>query len=35
MTREQEINLIADCAVPDNKYKEFKDGIILGAKLEI
>ena len=32
MTREQEINLIADCAVPDNKYKEFKDGIIWGAK---
>lgn len=32
MTREQEINLIADCAVPDDKYKEFKDGIIWGAK---
>lgn len=32
MTREQEINLIANCAVPDDKYKEFKDGIIWGAK---
>ena len=32
MTREQEINLIADCAVPDDKYKEFRDGIIWGAK---
>lgn len=32
MTSEQEINLIADCAVPDDKYKEFKDGIIWGAK---
>ena len=32
MTREEEINLIADCAVPDDKYKEFKDGIIWGAK---
>ena len=32
MTREQEINLIADCAVPDDKYKEFKDDIIWGAK---
>lgn len=32
MTREQEINLISDCAVPDDKYKEFKDGIIWGAK---
>lgn len=32
MTREQEINLIADCAVPDDKYKDFKDGIVWGAK---
>lgn len=32
MIREQEINLIADCAVPDDKYKEFKDGIIWGVK---
>lgn len=32
MTREQEINLIADCAVPDDKYKKIRDGIIWGAK---
>ena len=32
MTREQEINLISDCAVLDDKYKEFKDGIIWGVK---
>ena len=31
MTRDEEINLIADCAVPDDKYKEFKDGIVWGC----
>lgn len=32
MTREEEINLIAICAAPDEKYKEFRDGVIWGAK---
>ena len=32
MTRDEEIKLIAECAVTDEKYNEFKEGIIWGAK---
>lgn len=32
MTREEEINLIAICAAPDENYEEFRDGVIWGAK---
>ena len=32
MTREEEIKLVADCAVADEKYTEFKEGLIWGAK---
>lgn len=32
MTREEEIKLVAECAVTDEKYKEFKEGLIWGAK---
>ena len=33
MTREEEIKLVAECAVTDEKYSEFKGGLIWGAKL--
>lgn len=32
MTREEEIKLVAECAVTDEKYAEFKEGLIWGAK---
>lgn len=32
MTREEEIKLVADCAVTDERYNEFKEGVIWGAK---
>lgn len=32
MTREEEIKLVADCAVTDERYNEFKEGLIWGAK---
>lgn len=32
MTRDEEIRLVAECAVTDEKYTEFKEGIIWGAK---
>lgn len=31
MTRDEEIKLIAECAITDEKYNEFKEGIIWGA----
>ena len=32
MTRDEEIKLVAECAVTDEKYNEFKEGVIWGAK---